>query len=378
MRASVGRAMNGAMLDKHLNDPSGLIIDLAFQSKRADVLPFIQLAGFPDQGKLNQLATAVRKYDRKDLTPAVMEEAFTAGDSVLGLASGVVKQKVNSAALLAVYGNTQKSRELLVSARELAKKHNLSFDEANRVYNETINNPLFSIFTGRGNYKFSEEAGKVGTGTISHFLMTANPDSAYRFMGALRAKDPEFATLVSRKILADELYRVSGVDRQSKDAATKLDFDKLRRMFKPTLPQDVERSKQLKLIVGDVLEGRMKRFLTAFEKVSPGLKQSKLITQDASSPISSTGAGVAQAFLGLPGFSALGAAVLATRLGKIIDKPRFDLLTYMATDPDFLRNVNKFNDFSSGINSLPVQKGYLYLSNSALTADMADEDSGRQ
>ena len=378
MRWSVGKAMNGAMLDKHLNDPSGLIVDLAFQSNKADVLPFIQLSGFPDKEELNQLATAVRKYDKKDLTPAVMEEAFTAGDSILGLASGVVKQKVNSAALLAVYGNTQKSRELLAGAKKLADKNNLSFDEANRVYNETINNPLFSIFTGKGNYKFSEEAGRVGSGTISHFLMTVNPDSAHKFMGALRAKDPEFATLVSRKILADELYRVSGVDRQSKDAATKVDFDKLRRMFKPTLPQDVERSKQLKLIVGDALEGRMRQFLTAFDKAAPRLKQAQLIKQDASTPISSTGAGIAQAFLGLPGFSALGASVLATRLGQIIDKPRFDLLTYMATDPDFLRKMNKFNNFSSGISSLPVQKGYLYLANSGLAADMADEDASRR
>lgn len=377
MRASVGRAMNGAMIDKHINDPAGLIIELAKQSNKPDVVPFIQFAGFPDKEKLDQLAVAVRKYDKKDLTPAVMEQAFTAGDSALGLASGVVKQKVGSAALLAVAGNTQKSRELLASARELAKKNNLSFDEANRVYNETINNPLFSIFTGKGNYKFSEEAGKVGPGTISHFLMTVNPDSAYKFMGALREKDPEFANLVSRKILADELYRFSGVDRQAKDASTKVDFDKLRRMFKPVLPQDVERSKHLKLIVGDVFEGRMKQFLTAFEKATPLLKQAKLIKQDASAPVSSTGAGIAQAFLGLPGFSALGASVLASRLGKILDQPRFDLLTYMATDPDFVRRMNKFSDFSSGISSLPVQKGYLYLANSGLAADMADADANQ-
>ena len=375
MRASVGQSLRGAMIDKYKNDPAGLIVALSDQSTKKDVMPFVQLAGFGSKRDLQLLATAVRKYEKADITPEVIDKALAAGDKVLGLGRGVVEKRAKDAAALAVAGVSEKASKRLADARNAAKAANIAADEANAVFNDTVNNPIFSVFTGRGKYTFSEEAGKVGQGTISDFVMKLSPESGQRFMGALRKKDPQFADLVSRKILADELYRISGIDREAKDAATKVDFDKLRRMFKPTLPQDVERSKHLRLIVGDVMDARMKRFLTAFDKAAPLLKEAKLIKQDTAAPVVSTAAGAAQPFIQIPGLSALGTAVIATRINKILDKPRFDLITYMATDPNFLTFAGKADKFSTAFKALPIQRSYLYLSNSALAGDMADEDA---
>lgn len=377
MRASVGRALRGSMIDKYRNDSSGLIVALSEQVGRKDVMPFIQLAGFGDKRSLQLLATAVRKYEKSDVTPEVIDKALSAGDVVLGLGRGVTEKRARDAAALAMVGASEKASKKLASARDVAKAANLAADDATAIFNDTVNNPIFSVFTGRGKYAFSEEAGKVGQGTISDFVMKLSPDAGQRFMGALRKKDPQFADLVSRKILADELYRISGIDREAKDSASKVDFDKLRRMFKPTLPQDVERSKHLRNVVGDVMDGRMKRFLTSFDKVAPLLKEANLIKQDTAAPIASTALGAFQPALGIPGISSLGASVLATRIGRILERPRFDLLTYMATDPNFLKFANKADRFSSAIRSLPVQRSYLYLSNAALTGDMADEDAAQ-
>lgn len=375
MRASVGQALRGAMIDKYRNDPSGLIVALSEQATKKDVMPFIQLAGFGDKKSLQTLATAVRKYDKADITPEVIDEALAAGDKILGLGRGVAKKKAQDAAALAIVGASEKASKKLADARNAAKAANLAADEATAVFNDTVNNPIFSVFTGRGKYTFSEEAGKVGKGTISDFVTKLSPEAGQRFMGALRQKDPQFAELVSRRILADELYRISQIDREAKDAATKVDFDKLRRMFKPTLPQDVDRAKHIRLLVGDVMDARMKRFLTNFEQAAPMLKEAKLIKQDTGAPIASTALGAAQPFINIPGLSSLGAAVLATRVGRILEKPRFDLLTYMATDPNFLTFTSKAERFSDAFRSLPLQRSYLYLSNAALAGDMADEDA---
>lgn len=375
MRASVGRSVRGALIDKYKNDPAGLIVALSEQASKADVLPFIQLAGFGSKKNLDNLAKVVRKYEKSDLTAEVIESALEAGDVVLGLGRGVAQKRAKDAAALAIVGASEKASKKLSDARNAAKAANLSADEANAVFTETVNNPLFSVFTGRGKYTFSEEAGKVGKGTISDFVMSLSPDAGQRFMGAFRQKDPQFADLISRKILADELYRISGIDRGAVDAATKIDFDKLRRLFNPTTPQDIERSKHLRLIVGDVFDTRIKTFLKAFEKASPELKLAELIKRDPNAPVASTLLGAAQPQLQIPGLSSLGAAVLATRIGRILEKPRFDLLTYMATDPNFLKIATKADKFSKAIGTLPLERTYVYLANSALTNDMADVDS---
>tara|TARA_R110000868_G_scaffold384944_1_gene652635 strand:+ start:1595 stop:4429 length:2835 start_codon:yes stop_codon:yes gene_type:complete len=375
MRASVGHALRGSMIDKYRNDPSGLITALANQTTKKDVMPFIQLAGFGDKRNLQLLATAVRKYDKVDITPDVLDAALVAGDVVIGLKRGISKKKAQDAAALAIAGASEKASRKLNEARSMAKSANVSVDEANAVFNDTVNNPIFSVFTGKGKYQFSEEAGRVGYGTISDFVMKLSPDSAQGFMNALRKKDTQLADLVSRKILADELYRISGIDRDAIDSATKVDFDKLRRLFNPTLPQDIDRSKHLKMVVGDVIDSRMKKFMSALGKASPLLKEAKLIKRDFNAPIASTALGAAQPFINIPGVSSLGASVMATRIGRILDKPRFNLLTYMATDPSFLSFTSKADRFSSAFRSLPVQRSYIYLSNAALTNDMANDDA---
>jgi hypothetical protein len=79
--------------------------------------------------------------------------------------------------------------------------------------------------------------------------------------------------------------------------------------------------------------------------------------------------------INIPGISALGASVFATRIGRILEKPRFDLLTYMATDPDFLTKAAKFENFADMVRSLPMQRGYMYASNAGLRGDMASTDA---
>lgn len=374
MRSSVGQALRGAMIDRYRNDPGGLITSLSEQINKKDISPFVQLAGFGDKKNINLLATAIKKYEKSDLTPEVIDSALAAGDKVMGLGRGVMQKRAQDAAALAVAGATEKASAKLQNARNAAKVANLSADEAIAAFNETVNNPIFSVFTGRGKYTFSEEAGKVGKGTISDFVTKLSPYAGQRFMGALRQKDPQFADMVSRKIIADELYRISGVDRDAVDAASKVDFDKLRRLFNPTLPQDIERSKNIRLLVGDVMDARLKRFLTAFDKAAPLLKEADLIKRDVSSPVVSTAAGAAQPFIQIPGLSSLGTAVIVTRINRILDKPRFDLLTYMATDPGFLTFTGKAQRFSDAFRSAPSQKSWLYLSNAGLTKDMADAD----
>lgn len=374
IKATVGRAMRGALIDQYRNDPAGLVTALAEQVQKADVRPFIELTGFGNKDKLLELSKAMRSFKKEDLTPGVIEEALAASAPTMGLKAAVVMQEVRDAAAASVVGATQKATQKLEAARNRAIKAGIDLFDLNGQYNQVLNNPIMSVFTGRGTYKFSEEAGKVGKGTISDFVMNLGPDAGQRFMGALRQKDPQIAELVSRKLLADELYKISGIERKAKDATSKVDLDKLRRLYRPSLPQDKERAKQLEKLVGDAFYSRFNRFFTSLEKALPTLKEANLVTRDTAAPILSTVAGAAQPAIQIPGVSALGASVLVTRLGRILEKPYFDLLTYMATDPGFLSAAAKGENFAAAIKSLPVQRGYLYLSNKALATDMAEVD----
>ncbi len=376
IRASVGRSIRGAMIDRFKNDPAGLVVALSEQVSKPEVVPFIQMAGFGTKRQLDQLAKVVRQYPKGEITQEVLDSALAAGDAVLGVGRGITQKKAKEAAALAVAGASQKANAKLQEARKVAAKANITADEALATYNETLNNPIFSVFTGRGKYGFTEEAGKTGRGTISDFVMTLSPDAGRQFMTELRRRNPKFAELASRKILADEMYRISGIERNARDATSKIDFDKLRRLFNPTLPQDIERAAHLRAVVGDTLNSRMKRFLANLEKASPTLKEAKLITQESAAPVVSTGLGFFQGLFNFfPGLSSLGAAVLGTRLGRIIEKPRFDLLTYMATDPGFVSFAMKTDKFSKAMREAPIQRSYAYMVNSALANDMADVDA---
>ena len=374
MQASVGRAIRGALVDKYRNSPTDLVVALADQVAKDDVRPFIQLAGFGTRRTIETLAKAVRKYPKEDITPEVLEGALAAGNTVLGLGKGVVQKRAKEAAALAVAGAADKSAQKLGAARNAAQAANLSADEANTVYRQTLEDPIFSVFTGRGKHRFTEEAGKTGKGTISEFVMSLSPAEGQQFMGALRRKDSELADLVGRKILADEFYRISDIDRMAKDATSKVDLDKLRRLFNPTLPQDKQRSEHLRKVIGDTLDSRMKRFFTSLEKVAPTLKQAQLITRDPNVPIASTLAGVAQPFAQVPGVSALGAAAITSRIQRVLEKPYFDLMTFMATDPKFLQMALKGETFAQALKSLPVQRAYTYLAVNGLSGDMSAFD----
>lgn len=374
IKASVGRAVRGALVDKYRNSPSDLVMALAEQVGKDDVRPFIQLAGFGTRRSIETLAKAVKKYPKEDITPEVLESALAAGNTFLGLGRGVVQKRAKEAAALAVAGASEKSAQKLASARTAAQTANLSADEANAVYRQTLDNPIFSVFTGRGKHRFTEEAGKTGKGTISEFVMSLSPEDGQRFMGALRQKDPQLAELAGRKILADEFYRISDIDRQAKDATSKVDLDKLRRLFKPTLPQDKQRAEHLRKVIGDTLDGRMKQFFGNLEKVYPTLKEARLITRDQNVPIVSTIAGVAQPFAQVPGVSALGAAAITSRIQRILEKPYFDLLSFMATDPKFLQMALKGESFGKALKSLPMQRAYGYLAVNGLSEDMSALD----
>lgn len=375
MKASVGRAIRGAMIDKYRNDPAGLVSAMAEQANKEDVLPFIQMAGFGDKATIKSLASSVKAFKKEDLTPEIIDSALSSGDVALGLASGVLKKQAMDAAAATLANDTAKAGQKLADARKTAAKASLDAKRITDEFNAVRQDPIFSVFTGRGKHGFSEEAGKVGRGTLSDFVVNLSPDVGRRFMGALRQKDSELAELVSRKILADELYRISGIERNAKDATSKVDFDKLRRFYNPSLPQDKQRSEHIKLLVGDVLDSRMKRFFTNLEKAAPKLKEANLVTQELKAPIASTLAGAAQPVLNIPGVSSLGAAVFATRIGRILEKPRFDLLTWMATDPEFLKYAAKGKNFADSMNSLPVRRAYLYTANAGLSSDMGSSDS---
>jgi hypothetical protein len=375
MQASVGRAIRGAMIDKYKNDPAALITALSEQVKKPDVAPFIKMAGFGNTKTIDALGKAVRTYKKEDLSQELIESALASGDVALGLASGVLAKQAKEAATAALINDSARASQKLTEARKTAAKANLDAAQVTEAFNAVKNDPVLAVFTGKGKHGFTEEAGKVGKGTLSDFVIGLSPDVGRRFMGALRQQDKELADLVSRKILADELYRISGIERKAKDASSSIDVDKLRRFYNPTLPQDKQRSDHIRFLVGDVFDSRMKRFFTNLDKVIPRLREADLLTTELKSPVVSTLAGAAQPVINIPGISALGASVFATRIGRILEKPRFDLLTYMATDPDFLTKAAKFENFADMVRSLPMQRGYMYASNAGLRGDMASTDA---
>ena len=379
LRATVGRSLRGALIDQYRNDPAALVTALAEQVQKEDLRPYVELTGFGDKAKLTELAKTMRSYKKEDLTPAVIDEAFSASSAALGLKQAVVMQEVRDAAATAVAGVGEKSAKKLESARNRAIKAGIDLKTVESEYNKILSDPMMSVFTGRGTYKFSEEAGKVGKGTLSDFVLSLSPEAGQRFMGGLRQKDPQFAEMLSRKILADELYRMSGIERKAKDATSKVDIDKLRRFWSPSLPQDKQRSEHIRKLVGDVLDDRFKRFFTSLEKAVPTLKEANLVTRDTGAPIASTIAGAAQPLVQVPGLSALGVAAITSRIQRILEKPYFDLMTYIATDPSFLVAASKAENFASAVKSLPVQRAYLYLASNGLASDMAqaDEESKR-
>ena len=379
IKATVGRAVRGTLIEQNRNDPAGLVTALAEQAQKEDLRPFIELAGFGDKAKLTELAKAMRSYKKEDLTPAVIDEALAASSAALGLKNAVVMQEVRDAAAAAVAGVGEKSAKKLESARNRAIKAGIELKTVESEYNKIINDPIMSVFTGRGTYKFSEEAGKVGKGTLSDFVLSLSPEVGQRFMGGLRQKNSQLAEMLSRKILADELYRMSGIERKAKDATSKVDIDKLRRFWSPSLPQDKQRSEHIRKLVGDVLDDRFKRFFTSLEKAVPTLKEANLVTRDTGAPIASTIAGAAQPVVQIPGLSPLGVAAISSRIQRILEKPYFDLMTYMATDPSFLVAASKAENFAAAVKSLPVQRAFLYLASNGLATDMAqaDEESKR-
>ena len=372
VRATVGRALRGSIEEQYVNRPIDLVEKLAAMGKKEDVSPYLRLAGF-DPDKAAALLPAVKKYSKADLSPDIIKNALESQDVALGLARGVMERQLRDSAAYAAIGQKQKSIDLLKRADKAAKDAGIAEQDARTLYSQVSANPLLAAFSGKGGYSLSKEGGVVGEGSISHLIMSLGPDAGARMMGELRRVNPELATLVSRKVIADELYRITGVQRNAKEATSKIDVAALRKFYKPEVPQDIERLEQIKRIAGSAMTGRVQTFFSNLEKVYDKLQEGQFM-RGSQSEAAATAAGLAGVLIKIPGLSALGAYALVRRIDRLFFKKKYDILSYFATDPSFVAaaaNTKKWHEIMS---SMPVRRAYLYTQHRGLADDMASDD----
>ena len=378
------KAVRNHLLSKHRENAAGLIDDLVKGASREDVRPYVEALGFGSEQQLKEWRAAVRSTQGNRVTSEMLMESLDnprvreAISNQFGvkvaaskaLAEKVVEQKLLQAQAERALGATEKERKLLIDAQRLAKFAGVEADLARASMNEIANHPIAKVFSG--GYMLTDEIARGGArGTISHAIMRMDNDTGKRFMSALERKDPSFAELVRRRVIADEMEQFAKVERVAPKKGTAFDPDAVFRYFNPTLPQERERIERLRAVIGGRATKELESWASNFSIARNQMREAGLTTVDAGEAMAQAagfGAGTAAGGSG----SGIGTSFFTKQAYRFLAPTYYKLNSWLLVDRQASEAIGKTGDVIGYLNSMPIQKAAQIMADRELAAEIQE------
>lgn len=377
------KAVRNHFLAKNKDNAIGLLDDLVKAGNRDDVRPYIDALGFGTVDEIRQWRAAVRSIDGTRVSTEVLTEALDnprvreaiANQAGLkqvatkAIAEKIVEQKLLQAQTEKALGATERQRKALADAEKLAKKAGVDLDVARMAANEAANHPIAKVFAG--GYTITDEIANGTTkGTLTHALMRMDGDTGKRFMRSLESRDPAFANLVRRRIIADEMEQFARVERRAPGATTAFDPDAVSRYFNPVTPADKERMSKLRDIVGSDAFNGLNKWAKDFSAIGDDMRAARLSRRDTGEDVSMMAGFTQGALVGGPG-SNIGSGFFAKQLFNITRRPYYRLHSWLLVDKDAARHLEKTGDLLGYLKTIPVQKAAQIMADRELAPEIS-------
>jgi hypothetical protein len=403
---SMKDAMKSALVAKNTTggvvNYDGLLGDLENAPKLGPkAAPFpIENFGFGDEKTIRGWRGALKQFDAKDVTPAVVENALSnpevrrviengavdGGKQAIrnAMAETIFNVRANQAVALEAAGLTREARRAAADAQAFATNKNLTASQTIAAYENARANPLYSAFAGKGDYKWAQEASRDGEGTITHLLGTLPPESHGPLMKALTDHNPQLADVVKRRVLAqtieNEFVKLESAFKPSKNAQGEyeagrvLDIGAIRDFFNPTR-EGASKLATLKSIVGPEAVADLKKELFGAVQFEDEMRKGGMLLGPKRNSIGMiVGASVTPRIGGVTGQMHL----VRSLYEKAYDRLRRGYYNTVAASvlDKGLGNAIYENGGAVGeaVSSLPVQKAFLLLKDKKLAEELAQQD----
>lgn len=375
-------AMKNALVVKHTKggqlDHEALLSDL-INGAQFKKLPFpVESLGFGSVETLKDWRSVLREFKPDGVTARDMESMLANPEvqNVLAVGGKDAKQVLRRELAQQVYRDKAYTEAALAAAgvkssasdaNKFAAKAKIDEDFARKTMADIQANPILSAFTGKGSYKLTNEMAKTGEGTITHLVSSMTPDNAGKLMNGLRKNDPQLAELVERRILTDELGKLSKTDRRIPGSTERLDLAEVSAYFNPS-DRSNSRLAFLENTVSDASLKKMKSLATKLATIEDDTRRGKFPTdKELQSVVDSMSLSAAAAG------SKVRPGLMITILGRLRDtvsKKAYNVLSAAMTNPEVANSIfDTSKSLGDAISSLPTQKAFLLANDMAFQED---------
>lgn len=331
---------------------------------------------------------ALQEFKPSDLTKenirSVMESpqiqaALAVGGKDIGpriktmMAEKAFGKRVTDAAAMKEAGMTAQARDALAEAASFAKQAGIDVNTAQAAMLAAENNPLTSVFRGKGGYSLTNEADNMGSAnSITGLVDGMKRSEGKQFINALRGQQPNLADMVERRLLANEFASFSNSETRVPGEIRGIDQQKVRQYFEPQPNNLDSRVGKLTAILGPEKMAAFKKFATGIANLNDAQRQALIDAKVTHSGVEAAGAtrmlstGSTQS-----GRSLMNVIKLAA---DSYNRKRFNLLSAMILD-DGVMNAMSRNSGNVGeaLSSIPAQKAYLLMFDRRLADELGDK-----
>lgn len=299
---TMGSAVRNSFLEKasdaygvdyrKLGEQLGRYADKKAVGSPLEIFP-VELFRMGDASTIKGWTKALQEFKPHELTPAAIQTVMESPQiqQVLNvggkdapaqvrqaMATVAFTKRVNDAVILREAGATQKAREAFAEANALAKRAGVDAQAAQVAMQAAEQNPLTSVFKGKGGYRLSNEAEKIdGAGTVTDLVANMRRSESRAFMDALRKDKPDLADMVERRLTANALQGMTRAEKNVPGQIMNIDTQKVRNFFEgpPGMDTDTKFS-QLKAAIGDEKAERLRKFASGMAKMDDASRASMI------------------------------------------------------------------------------------------------------
>ena len=332
--------------------------------------------GFGSVADIKRWQNTFQEYGLKNVAQADLEAMFASPEvqkAALGGASiadavrpaaarMAYEQAVRKQVLADLAGLKPEAAKRAAEAQQLAQKARIDVGTRRKILADIEADPVAQAFAGGQDFGIPQRPGAGGgtSNAVVNTMLNLGPAEAPRLLTALKQRSPETAEMLQRRVLADTFQFMRPANTPGHVWA--LDKAKVQRFFVPAAGSpEATHAATVRAIVGPQTFSRYEKLLRAVQMVADVEKSGGIVSADGAKTIfASSGLARGIAMSGGGNATAVMSGVRAVQ--GLVDKQRFNLLSWLATDGKFANAFwNHGGNLGAALKSPTLQRSALLL-----------------
>ena len=332
--------------------------------------------GFGSPAEIRRWQNTFQEYGIKNVAQADLESMFASpevqkaalnGASVADAVRPVAARwayelAVRKQVMADLAGLKSDATKHAVEATQLAQKARLDVETRRKILADIEADPVAQAFSNGQDFGIPQRPG-AGGGTsngVVNTLLNLGPAEAPRLLTALKQRSPDTAEMLQRRVLADTFQFMRSANTPGHVWA--LDKAKVQQFFQPAAGSaEATHAATVRAIVGPQAFSRYEKLLRAVQMVADVEKSGGIVSADGAKTIFAS-SGLARGIAMSGGGNASAGMSGVRAVQGLVDKQRFNLLSWLATDGKFANAFwNHGGNLGAALKSPTLQRSALLL-----------------